>query len=71
MEFDQVEPVTTMDAQTRAFRPDPAILPEEVGGISVEQAFRRAKRHSRTVRMLKVLLPGLAILIAVVFAAYS
>jgi len=70
MEFDQAESVTTMDAQTRALRPDPAVLLEDGGG-SVGQAFRRARRHSRAVRTLKVILPGLAVLIAVVFAAYS
>jgi lipopolysaccharide export system protein LptC len=71
MDLDQAAPVTTMDAQTTIFRPDPAVPPEEAGGASVEQAFRRARRQSLAVRALKVLLPGLAILIAVVFAAYS
>jgi lipopolysaccharide export system protein LptC len=71
MEFDQVEPVTTIDAQTRDFRPDPAALPAEASDGPVEQAFRRATRHSRAVKTLKVLLPALAVLIALVFTAYS
>ena len=58
-----------MDAQTAGFRPDPAVSPESGG--SVEKAFRRARRHSRAVRILKILLPGLAVLIALVFTAYS
>jgi lipopolysaccharide export system protein LptC len=60
-----------MDAQTGTFRPDPAIPPKGGSGGSAEQAFRRARRHSRAVKTLKVLLPGLAVLIAVVFTAYS
>ncbi|MBN9075749.1 MAG: LPS export ABC transporter periplasmic protein LptC [Rhizobiales bacterium] len=68
MELDQAAPVT-MDAHTAGFRPDPAVPPESGG--AVEKAFRRARRHSRAVRVLKILLPGLAILIALVFTAYS
>lgn len=71
MEFDQAQPVRTMNAPTTTFRPDPPVPLEAVGGGSVEQAFRRARRHSRAVRALKVLLPGLAILIALAFTAYS
>jgi lipopolysaccharide export system protein LptC len=72
MEFDRIEPVTTIDAERRTLRPDPAVPPAaSAGGRSVEQAFRRAKRHSTAVRTLKVLLPGLAILIAAGFTIYS
>lgn len=71
-ELDRIEPVTTIDAERRTLRPDPAIPPTESGGgRSVEHAFRRAKRHSRAVRTLKILLPGLAILIAAGFTIYS
>lgn len=70
--WDSIEPVTTIDAERRTFRPDPAIPPaDSAGSRSVEHAFRRARRHSRAVRTLKVLLPGLAILIAVGFTIYS
>jgi lipopolysaccharide export system protein LptC len=72
MEFDRIEPVTTIDAEPRALRPDPAHVGEdELGGRSVERAFRRARRHSSTVRTLKVLLPAAAILIAAGFTIYS
>lgn len=70
--WDSIEPVTTIDAERRTLRPDPAIPPaDSAGSRSVEHAFRRARRHSRAVRTLKVLLPGLAILIAVGFTIYS
>jgi lipopolysaccharide export system protein LptC len=60
-----------MDAPITSFRPAPPVRPEGAGAASVEQAFRRARRHSRAVKALKVLLPGLAVLIALIFAAYS
>jgi lipopolysaccharide export system protein LptC len=69
--MDQAEPVTTMDAPTTPFHTAPPVHQEGAGVASVERAFRRARRHSRAVRALKVLLPGLAVLIALVFAAYS
>lgn len=72
MEFDRIEPVTTIDAERNTLRPGPAVpLTDSAAGRSVEQAFRRAKRHSVAVRALKVLLPGLAILIAAGFTIYS
>jgi len=72
MEFDRIGPVTTIDAEHITPRPDPAVPPADgAGGRSVDRAFRRARRHSTTVRALKVLLPSLAIVIAAGFAIYS
>lgn len=41
------------------------------GSASREAAFRRARQHSRKVRVLKLALPAAAVLIAVVFVGYS
>jgi lipopolysaccharide export system protein LptC len=48
-----------------------AQAPAALGMRRDEQAFRRADRHSRRVRLLKIALPSLAVLTAAGFAAYS
>lgn len=53
-------------------RADGARSPRQQGNpVSREAAFRRALNHSRRVRLLKIVLPIAAILIAGSFAAYS
>lgn len=53
----------------RRRRPSPLPAADDVG--RVEEAFRRARRHSEHVRTLKVVLPALAALMVVIFVARS
>jgi len=61
-----------IDAQSRASPPARPVSTEHGAETrSVERAFHRARRHSRAVTALKVVLPALAILIVGGFSAYS
>jgi lipopolysaccharide export system protein LptC len=59
----------TIPAGSRRGGQTPPATPDD--GRPVGEAFRRARRHSRVVRGLKIVLPAFAVLIAVGFTAYS